>query len=170
MNDNIQSDDRRSQTMKCHHIQANQLNGIVIIDLSFNYLTNINPIINILPTTTTTMTLNDTPRTFTLQLEQLSLWHNEIEIEQIYKLAQTLEINKTLRKLNLSENNIGNDGAIAFAKSLENNQTLETLEIFGNNISTLGAIKLCDLLEKYNASIIVLDLRFNLITCKFKNI
>ena len=138
--------------------------------MSFNYLTNIDPIINILPTTTTTTTLNDTPRTFTLQLEQLSLWHNEIEIEQIYKLAQILEINKTLRKLNLSENNIGNDGAIAFAKSLENNQTLETLEIFGNNISTLGAIKLCDLLEKYNASIIVLDLRFNLITCKFDNI
>ena len=137
--------------------------------MSFNYLTNIDPIINILPTTTTT-TLNDTPTTFTLQLEQLSLWHNEIEIEQIYKLAQILEINKTLRKLNLSENNIGNDGAIAFAKSLENNQTLETLEIFGNNISTLGAIKLCDLLEKYNASIIVLDLRFNLITCKFHNI
>ena len=59
--------------------------GSNVIDLSFNYLTNIDPIINILPTTTTTTTLNDTQTTFTLQLEQLSLWHNEIEIEQVAK-------------------------------------------------------------------------------------
>lgn len=148
-----------------------KLYGIVILDLSFNSLENIDPILNILPTTEESNITNvlsteiePPPSQFKLPIEQLSLWHNEIELNQVEKLAKILTTNETLHKLNIAENNIGNDGAIILAKQLECNTTLETLELFGNNISSLGAIALCNLLEKFNASIILLDLRFNLIT------
>ena len=157
-------DDTQLQTI-CEDVTRNRLHAIVIVDLSFNKLVDIDPLINILQHKNN----NETDK-FTLPLESLILWRNTIDQRAISRLAAALTTNTTLRKLNLAENNVGNDGAVILAEALAENQTLETLELFGNNISSLGASKLCDLLEKFNASILLLDLRFNMITCELINI
>eukprot|EP00944_MAST-04C_sp_MAST-4C-sp1_P001025 g1025.t1 len=153
-------DDAHLQAV-CEDVTRHRLHAIVIIDLSFNKLVNIDPLINII-------SHDDNNKTdkFTLPLESLILWCNHIDKGAISRLASALTTNTTLRKLNLAENNVGNDGAVILAEALAQNQRLETLELFGNNISSLGASKLCDLLEKFNASILLMDLRFNMITCR----
>ena len=156
-------DDAQLRTV-CEVVTRHRLHAIVILDLSFNRLVNIDPLINIL----SHYDNNNKTDKFTLPLESLILWRNSIDKGAIRRLARVLETNTTLTKLNLAENNVGNDGAAILAEALAQNQSLETLELFGNNISSLGASKLCDLLEKFNASILLMDLRFNMITCRLR--
>ena len=79
--------------------------------VSFDSLENIDPILNILPTTEESNITNvlsteiePPPSQFKLPIEQLSLWHNEIELNQVEKLAKNADLT-VARRSNATPNN-----------------------------------------------------------------
>ena len=68
-------------------------------------------------------------------------------IEKVKKLAEVIQINKTLQELNISKNNITDEGAQRLAEAIQINKTLQELNISKNNITDEGAKRLAEAIQ-----------------------
>mmetsp|Transcript_15614 Transcript_15614/g.36548 ORF Transcript_15614/g.36548 Transcript_15614/m.36548 type:complete len:1165 (-) Transcript_15614:89-3583(-) len=78
----------------------------------------------------------------------LQLASNGLTATSAQVLAKALEVNKSLQSLDLNRNSIGNDGALKIALALSINVGLIILELHSNNIGDAGASAFAKALEK----------------------
>eukprot|EP00121_Abeoforma_whisleri_P015152 Awhi_evm1s13969 len=93
-------------------------------------------------------------------LTTLALGMNDIEVEGIGAIAESLKINETLTSLDLTGNEIGYLGANLLADALIENKFLKTLNLFYNRLGCRGTEELARALKE-NKSLMYLDLGHN---------
>ena len=98
-------------------------------------------------------------------LTSLNLSRIDIQIEELYLLTESLEINKTLTELSLSNTNTDNlsmkEGIILLSNMLKLNHTLLNLNLCCNNIRKDDLLILSETLKYHNSSLLYLDLSCN---------
>jgi hypothetical protein len=93
-------------------------------------------------------------------LTYLNIENNQLKRDGIFKIAESIEGNSSLRELNLVSCGMGAEGAKEISRALRNNATLLSLQIGHNNIKADGALAFAEHL-KNNTRLIILDLAFN---------
>ena len=93
-------------------------------------------------------------------LATLDLSQQNLEDDDILKLAESLKHNNTVTTLNLSHNRIGSEGARALAKALQVNSTLTDLRLGHNEIGDAGGRALGEALL-VNSTLTNLELNHN---------
>ena len=93
---------------------------------------------------------------------KLDLSKNLIQEDEIIVLCNALMTNTSLTDLNLEQNQIKNKGAFALAVLLQTNTALSHLNLQHNEITETGILALYETLKLNNATLVDLDLRWNL--------